>query len=129
VKLLLSISLLLASTLGAAAAERILMTRLAPSQTSLFVSNADGGGEQKLTDGFFDYDPVWSPDGQWIVFTSERNGSADLYRMRPDGSGVEEKLSGRSPLTTIRLPSRPTAAASPSYPRVPTDEPISGFST
>src|ERR1700738_5293710 len=55
----------------------------------LFVSNADGSGEQKLTEGYLDYNPVWSPDGQWIVFTSERNGSADLYRMRPDGSGLE----------------------------------------
>ena len=65
------------------------MTRLGPSQSSLFVSNADGNGEQKVTEGSLDYDPVWSPDGQWIVFTSERDGSADLYRMRPDGSGVE----------------------------------------
>ena len=71
------------------AAERILMTRLGPSQSSLFVSNADGSGEQKLTEGYLDYNPVWSPDGQWIGFTSERNGSADLYRMRPDGSGLE----------------------------------------
>ena len=65
------------------------MTRLGPSQSSLFVSNADGSSEQKLTEGYLDYNPAWSPDGQWIVFTSERNGSADLYRMRPDGSGLE----------------------------------------
>src|SRR5260370_21929236 len=65
------------------------MTRLGPAESGSFVSNADGSGEQKVTEGSLDYDPVWSPDGQWIVFTSERNGSADLYRMRPDGSGVE----------------------------------------
>ena len=88
-KFILSALLVFATTLGCTAAERILMTRLGPSQSSLFVSNADGSGEQKLTEGYLDYDPVWSPDGQWIVFTSERNGSADLYRMRPDGSGLE----------------------------------------
>jgi Tol biopolymer transport system component len=89
VKFIFSILLVVATTIGCSAAERILMTRLGPSQSSLFVSNADGTGEQKLTQGYFDYNPVWSPDGQWIVFTSERDGSADLYRMHPDGSGLE----------------------------------------
>ena len=37
-----------------------------------------------------DYDPVWAPDGSSIVFTSERAGSADLYRVKPDGSGLEQ---------------------------------------
>ena len=39
----------------------------------------------------FDYNASFSPDGKWIVFTSERNGSgqADLYRVRVDGSGLE----------------------------------------
>src|SRR5258708_38679114 len=90
-KLILSALLVFATTLGCTAAERILMTRLGPSQSSLLVSNADGSGEQKLTEGNLDYDPAWSPDGQWIVFTSERDGSADRYRMRPDCSGVERR--------------------------------------
>jgi len=90
VRFIFSVLLLCTTTLSCAATERILMTRLGPSQSSLFVSNADGSGETVLTQGALDYNPVWSPDGQWIVFTSERNGSADLYRMRPDGSGVEQ---------------------------------------
>ena len=36
-----------------------------------------------------DYDAAWSPDGQWIVFTSERDGSADLYSVKSDGTGLE----------------------------------------
>jgi len=72
-----------------AAADRILFTRLGPSEASLFVSNADGSGERALTQGALDYNPAWSPDGNWIAFTSERNGSADLYRIRTDGSGLE----------------------------------------
>jgi len=56
----------------------------------LFVSNADGTAERPLLDSdSLDYNPVWSPDGQWIVFTSERNSSADLYRVKPDGTGLQ----------------------------------------
>ena len=36
-----------------------------------------------------DYDPVWAPDGTSIVFTSEREGSADLFRVKPDGTALE----------------------------------------
>jgi len=39
----------------------------------------------------FDYHPSWSLNGDWIIFTSERRspGQSDLYRVRPDGTGLE----------------------------------------
>ena len=70
----------------------MLMNRLAPSRMVLYIASADGSGERPLfpTSGF-DYNASFSPDGKWVVFTSERNGSgqADLYRVHPDGSGLE----------------------------------------
>ena len=36
--------------------------------------------------------PVWSPDGKWIAYTSNRNGRFGLYRKPSDGSGAEELL-------------------------------------
>jgi eukaryotic-like serine/threonine-protein kinase len=36
--------------------------------------------------------PVWSPDGKWIAYSSDRSGHANLYRKRSDGSGAEELL-------------------------------------
>ena len=33
--------------------------------------------------------PSFSPDGQSVLFTSRRNGSADIYRVRIDGSRLE----------------------------------------
>jgi Tol biopolymer transport system component len=36
--------------------------------------------------------PIWSPDGKWIVFTSDRNGHTELRRKSSDGSGPEELL-------------------------------------
>jgi TolB protein len=75
----------------------IALTRLGPSRTRLFVSNADGTAERPLLDSdSLDYNPVWSPDGQWIVFTSERDGSADLYRVRPDGTGLQRLTTSRT---------------------------------
>src|SRR5215469_5524860 len=79
-----------ATSFSCLAADRIVFDRLGPTQAALFVSNADGTAERALTQrGSLDYNPSWSPRGDWIVFTSERNGSADLYRIHPDGSGVE----------------------------------------
>jgi Tol biopolymer transport system component len=36
--------------------------------------------------------PIWSPDGRWIAYNSDRNGHSNLYRKPSDGSGAEELL-------------------------------------
>ncbi len=36
--------------------------------------------------------PIWSPDGQHVVFNSQRNGKWGLYRKLSDGRGTEELL-------------------------------------
>jgi Tol biopolymer transport system component len=67
------------------------MDRLGPTQATLFISNADGSGERSLAQSdSLDYNPSWSPQGDWITFTSERAGSADLFRIHPDGSALEQ---------------------------------------
>ncbi len=72
------------------AADHILFLRIALSEARLFISNADGSGERALTQsGALDYNPAWSSNGDWIVFTSERRGSADLHRIHTDGTGLE----------------------------------------
>lgn len=84
--------LLLASggLLLAAPRHRILFNRIGPAQTGLFVADVDGRNERPLLPATgLDYNASFSPDGRWIVFTSERNGSADLYRVRTDGTGLE----------------------------------------
>ncbi len=40
--------------------------------------------------------PVWSPDGQWIYFTSADSGNIDIYRIHPDGSGLQDLTKGWS---------------------------------
>ena len=39
-----------------------------------------------------DFDPLWSPDGSRIVFSSNRRGVLDLYHKRADGTGPEQLL-------------------------------------
>jgi hypothetical protein len=37
-----------------------------------------------LSNSGFEYNASFSADGKWIIFTSERDGSADIYRVHPD---------------------------------------------
>src|SRR6266704_1799777 len=50
------------------------------------------GGQAKLIDGgmAFDSQPKFSPDGQWIAFISDREGSENIWIMHPDGAGVKQ---------------------------------------
>ena len=61
----------------------------------VFTVPSSGGAPTPLTqDEFPDDGAEYSPDGAWIYFNSERArtapGHAQLFRMRPDGSGVEQ---------------------------------------
>ncbi|MCU1330504.1 MAG: domain protein beta Propeller [Bryobacterales bacterium] len=68
-----------------------------PGALQLFVSASDGSDEHPLfAAAQDDYDPVWAPDGQSIVFTSDRNGSADLFSVNADGSGLTALTSDAS---------------------------------
>lgn len=91
-KSLLAVTLL-TLTVSAADPHQIAFTRVFPNagQIGLFVANADGSNERQLFDANgFDYDATWSPDGQSIVYTSDREGSPDLYQIKVDGSGREK---------------------------------------
>jgi Tol biopolymer transport system component len=57
----------------------------------LFVVGMDGSSFRRLTDDAFrDRGPTWSPDGERLVFYSDRTGSYQLWSIRPDGSGLQQ---------------------------------------
>lgn len=57
--------------------------------TQIYVMNADGSGQARLTDkSASESGPAWSPDGARIAFSSDRDGRFDIYLMNADGSGV-----------------------------------------
>jgi Tol biopolymer transport system component len=77
---------------GAATKGTLLLDRVGPVTSELYISNADGSDEHRLlpTDGF-DYHASFSKDGQWIIFTSERDGlgQSNLYRVKADGTDLQ----------------------------------------
>ena len=70
----------------------MLMNRIGPSSSELYIANADGTSERKLLqNSVFEYNASFSADGKSVMFTSERNGpgQSDVFRARLDGTGVE----------------------------------------
>lgn len=50
--------------------------------SQIFIINADGSGMRRLSrSSGIDTEPSFSPDGRWIIFTSDRGGSPQIYRM------------------------------------------------
>ena len=75
----------------------MLMNRIGPSSSKLFISNIDGSNERPfLQDGKFEYHASFASDGRSIYFTSERTGDGNscLYRAHIDGSGVQPLVAG-----------------------------------
>jgi Tol biopolymer transport system component len=55
----------------------------------IYVANVDGSDLKALTNAEgYDAEATFSPTGDRIVFTSDRDGDLDLYSMLPDGSDV-----------------------------------------
>lgn len=58
-----------------------------PEHMDIFRANLDGSGLTRLTDAKgYDAEGSYSPDGKQIVFTSFRDGNAEIYIMDADGS-------------------------------------------
>jgi dipeptidyl aminopeptidase/acylaminoacyl peptidase len=60
--------------------------------THIWIMDSAGGNLKQMTQGDkSEASPIWSPDGKWIAFISDRDGSANLYLM-PVGGGEPKKL-------------------------------------
>ncbi|MBA4384488.1 MAG: hypothetical protein C0410_07105 [Anaerolinea sp.] len=47
-----------------------------------------GRTSTQLTDTGMDYSPCWSSDNKWVLFTSERDGDAEIYIMDATGGNL-----------------------------------------
>src|SRR5262245_2484000 len=69
---------------------KVLFNRFRVPEVALFAADADGKNERPLVaHQEMEYSPSITRDGKWVAFTSERAGQADIYRVHPDGTGLE----------------------------------------
>lgn len=65
--------------------------RRADGPVSLYSCAVDGSDERCVSEDFEHIDgPDYSADGKWIWFNGERAGAVDLWRIHPDGTGLEQ---------------------------------------
>ncbi|MEE9263851.1 MAG: protein kinase [Vicinamibacteria bacterium] len=69
------------------------LTVLRDGNWDIWVYDLEREVSTRLTfDEASDTEQIWSPDGEYLVFSSDRDGADNLYRKRADGSGELERL-------------------------------------
>ena len=77
----------------------IAFTHIPLTGAELWLMDRSGANPRRIAGN--SWDATWSPDGAWILHASEREGTIQLWRIRPDGSQLEritqlDGLRGRS---------------------------------
>ena len=64
----------------------LVYTRSLADGTELILANADDRTTNtQLTDSLNNHTAAWSPDGQWLIFVSVRDGNREIYVMTQIG--------------------------------------------
>jgi Tol biopolymer transport system component len=105
-ELLLSTSRTLGSYAPSPDGQWLVVTVSDPDE-DLMVCRSDGTGMRRITnDPCKDRSPVWSWDGNTIIFFSDRSGRYEIWSIRPDGSGLTQitETTGENVHTPITSP-------------------------
>ncbi len=71
-------------------------------EPGLWIHDIARGSHVSLASGQTYYtDPVWSPDGEWIAFSSTLEGMINLFRNAADGTGGLQRLNPHSDVTAM----------------------------
>ena len=72
---------------------KLALVRTEQRNADILVIDLETGTPTRLTfDPALDWGPVWTPDGERIVFSSERDEALNLYWRRADGAAEAERL-------------------------------------
>lgn len=71
----------------------------------IYVVDAEGGKARQITTNTaYESNPLWTPDGENIIFSSYREGSKDIYKVSAEG-GVPKRLTdhpgNETPMTVL----------------------------
>jgi serine/threonine-protein kinase len=73
--------------------KRLSLTVLREGNWDIWVYDLERSVSTRLTfDEGSDTEQIWSPDGEYIAYSSDQNGPDNLYLKRADGSGDVERL-------------------------------------
>jgi len=95
IRLVFLLTILVSSSfpVGAQSPERIFYHSFRPEGWNIYLSRDEGQTFSAFTrHPALDYDAVISPDGQWVVFTSERDGHPSLYIKDIEGKALARRL-------------------------------------
>ena len=72
---------------------RLALTVHRDGNVDVWIYDIERGVPRRLTDDpARDDEQIWSPDGQFVAFSSDRDPPRSVYRVRADGSGAVERL-------------------------------------
>jgi TolB protein len=91
---------------GELAGHKFLITSVRTGETEIFLIDPDTGDAANLTRSPNSEEryPCWSPDGRQVAFTSNRDGTYNLYVMDAEGSNVRQLTDEKDP-TVAYMPS------------------------
>jgi len=79
--------------------EAVVYTTLRPQNLDIYLFEGVSDAPSRLTDHpALDYNATFSPDGRWIVFTSERSGNPELWAMEVGSRGEPVRLTDHEAL-------------------------------